>query len=236
MSVHLTEEEQLEVLKRWWRDYGKFIIAAVVVAIGAYFAWNAWQDQQRAKAEAASASYEDLLKIVNVEQGKELTDADKATAQHLAAELKEGDSKSLYAHNAAFFLAKMAVTEGNLENAVTELRWILTQDPDPATEQLANLRLARVLLAQESYDDALSLVQNPPTAGFVAEYAEVHGDILKAKGDIDAARTAYEKALASTPQQQQERFMLIQMKLDDIKQPTVSLAPQEAPASQESVE
>lgn len=224
MSVHLSEEEQLEVLKRWWKDYGTTIIVSVLVVVGAYFAWAAWQDQQQAKAEAASAIYEDLIKTMNVESGETLAEADRATAERLASQLKEGDSTSLYAHNAAFFLAKIAVSEGNLDKAATELKWILTQKPDAATEQLANLRLARVLLAQEAYDEAMALVQTPPTIGFAAEYAEVYGDVLRAKGDIDAARTAYEKALAATTQQQQERFMLLQMKLNDLKEPTASTA------------
>lgn len=228
MSVHLSEEEQLEAMKRWWKDYGKTIIISVVVAIGAYFAWNAWQDQQRAQAEAASATYEELLKIVSVEPGKSLSDSERTTAAHLAKELKEGDSTSLYAHNAAFFLARIAVSEGKLDEAAAELKWVLSQKPDDATEQLANLRLARVLFAQQAYDEALALVQTPPTVGFASEYAEVHGDILKAQGELDAARTAYEKALAAITQQQQERFMVLQMKLDDLKEPTASIASQSA--------
>lgn len=224
MSVHLSEEEQIESLKRWWKDYGKTIIISALVAVGAYFAWNAWQDQQRNKAEMASATYEELLKAVSVEPGQTLGDAERATAEHLAAELKAGNSTSLYAHNAAFFLAKIAVNQGELDKAVSELRWVLSNKPELATEQLANLRLARVLLAQQSYDEALALVQNPPASSFASEYAEVQGDVLKAKGDLDAARTAYEKALSSTTSQQQERFMVLQMKLDDLKQPTPSIA------------
>lgn len=224
MSVHLTEEEQLEVLKRWWKDYGKTIIVAVIVVVAAYFAWTAWQDQQRHKAEAASAVYEDLLTVMNKQTGESLKDADRATAEHLASQLKEGDSSSLYAHNAAFFLAKLAVTDGNMDKAAQELNWILANNPDEATKQLANLRLARVLLAKGSTDEALALVNPTPTSAYAAEYAEVYGDALMAKGDPDAARTAYEKALSSTTPQEQERFMLLQMKLDDLKQPSASAA------------
>ncbi|MGV8837174.1 YfgM family protein [Cellvibrio sp.] len=85
MSVHLSEEEQLEVLKRWWKDYGKTVIATIVIAVVAYFGYTAWQDQKRQKAEKASEVYEQLLKLVNVEPGKTMNDADKATAAHLAS-------------------------------------------------------------------------------------------------------------------------------------------------------
>lgn len=217
MSVHLSEEEQLEVLKRWWKDYGKTVVIAIVVAVVSYFGYAAWQDQKRQKAEQASEMYEQLLKLAVTEQGKSLSDSDKATITHLAGELKDANSKSLYAHSAAFFLAKLAVEENKLDVAVTELKWVLSAKPDAATEQLARLRLARVLTAQNAYADALAQLSPEPAAAFTSEYAEARGDVLKLQGDLDAARTAYEKALAATDPQQQERYMLLQMKVNDLK-------------------
>ncbi len=217
MSVHLSEEEQLEVLKRWWKDYGKTVIIAVLVAVVGYFGYTTCQDQKRQKAEKASEVYEQLLKLTNAEPGKTLTDSDKATIAHLAGELKDGNSKSMYAHSAAFFLAKLAVEDNKLDAAATELKWVLSAKPEAATEQLARLRLARVLTAQKIYADALAQLSPEPAAAFTSEYAEARGDILKLQGDLDAARTAYEKALAATDPQQQERYMLLQMKVDDLK-------------------
>lgn len=217
MSVHLSEEEQIESLKRWWKDYGKTIVIAVLVAVAGYFAYTTWQDQKRQRAENASEVYEQLLKLANAEPGKTLTDSDKATITHLAGELKDGNSHSMYAHSAAFFLAKLAVDDNKLDAAVTELKWVLSAKPEAATEQLARLRLVRVLTAQKAYADALAQLSPEPAAAFTSEYAEARGDILKLQGDLDAARTAYEKALAATDPQQQERFMLLQMKVDDLK-------------------
>ncbi|MDO8341796.1 MAG: tetratricopeptide repeat protein [Cellvibrio sp.] len=217
MSVHLSEEEQLEVLKRWWKDYGRTVIITVLVAVVGYFGYTTWQDQKRQKAEKASEVYEQLLKLANAEPGKVLTDSDKATITHLAGELKDGNSESMYAHSAAFFLAKLAVEDNKLDVAVTELKWVLSAKPEAATEQLARLRLARVLTAQKAYDDALAQLLPEPAAAFTSEYAEARGDILKLQGDLDAARTAFEKALAATDPQQQERYMLLQMKVNDLK-------------------
>ncbi|WP_049630111.1 tetratricopeptide repeat protein [Cellvibrio sp. pealriver] len=217
MSVHLSEEEQLEVLKRWWKDYGKTVVIAVVVAVVGYFGYTTWQDQKRQKAEQASEMYEQLLKLAVTEPGKSLSASDKATISHLAGELKDANNKSMYAHSAAFFLAKLAVEDNRLDDAVTELKWVLSAKPDAATEQLARLRLARVLTAQKAYDDALAQLSPEPAAAFTAEYAEARGDILKLQGDLDAARTAYEKALTAANPQQQERYMLLQMKVNDLK-------------------
>ena len=217
MSVHLSEEEQLEVLKRWWKDYGRTVIIAVLVAVIGYFGYTTWQDQKRQKMEKASEVYEQLLKLANAEPGKVLTDSDKATITHLAGELKDGNSESLYAHSAAFFLAKLAVEDNKLDVAVSELKWVLSAQPEAATEQLARLRLARVLTAQQAFDDALAQLSPEPAAAFTSEYAEARGDVLKLQGDLGAALTAFEKALAATDPQQQERYMLLQMKVDDLK-------------------
>jgi len=231
VSVHLSEEEQLEVLKRWWKDYGRTIIIAVLVAVAGYFAYTTWQDQKRQKAEKASELYEQLLKLANAEPGKTLTGSDKATITHLASELKEGSSKSMYAHSAAFFLAKLAVEDNKLDVAVNELKWVLSAKPEAATEQLARLRLARVLTAQKAYADALAQLSPEPAIAFTSEYAEARGDILKLQGDLDAARTAFEKALAATDPQQQERYMLLQMKVNDLKMEGPLLA---APAEEKA--
>ncbi len=217
MSTHLTEEEQLEVLKRWWKDYGKTVVTAIVAAVVVYFAWTAWQDKQRVKAESASSQYDTLVKLLSVEQGKTLSDADKATAEHMANELKEKNGKSLYAQGAAFYLAKAAVDAGNLDKAVTELQWILSSKPDIATAQLAHVRLARVYVAKAAYTEAQAQIAEEPSKAFASEYAEVRGDILKAQGNKEAAATAYKKALETTDPQNQERSMVLQMKADELK-------------------
>lgn len=220
MSVHLTEEEQLEVLKRWWKDYGKTVITGIAAAIAIYFAWTAWQDKQRGNAESASSHYEELVKVLSVEQGKTLSDADKANAEHIANELKEKNGKSLYAQGAAFYLAKAAVDAGNLDKAVTELQWILASKPDVATAQLAHARLARVYVSKAAYTEAQAQLAEEPSKAFASEYAEVRGDILKAQGNKEAAATAYKKAIETTDPQQQERTMVLQMKADELKTAT----------------
>jgi len=217
VSTHLTEEEQLEVLKRWWKDYGKTVIAAVVAAVVIYFGWTAWQDKQRVKAESASSQYDTLVKLLSVEQGKTLSDTDKATADHIANELKDKNGKGLYAQGAAFYLAKSAVDAGNLDKAVTELQWILSSKPAVATEQLARVRLARLYVAKAAYAEAQAQIAEEPSKAFASEYAEVRGDILKAQGNKEAAATAYKKALETTDPQNQERSMVLQMKADELK-------------------
>jgi predicted negative regulator of RcsB-dependent stress response len=223
VSVHLTEEEQIEVMKRWWKTNGKIVVAVVIAGVIGYFAWTSWKEKQLAASEEASVRYESLLKLVNVEAGKAMSDTDKTTAKHLASELKQKNSKTLYAYSAAFFLAKLAVDSGDLDSAVKELQWVLASKPDVATTQLARVRLAKVLLAKEAYTEASAQVAEEPSKAFLSEYAEVRGDILRAQGNKAAALTAYEKAVAETDPQQQERLMVLNMKVDDLKLPAAPM-------------
>ena len=44
MADHITEEEQIEALKRWWDENGKQVVLAIVLTVGGYFGWQAWTD------------------------------------------------------------------------------------------------------------------------------------------------------------------------------------------------
>lgn len=223
MSDHLTEEEQLEALKRWWKENGKWIVTAVVIAVGGYFGWNTYQDQQQAKAEAGSALYSELLDTLAVEEGSTGSDDDRARAAELVAQLKAEHANSAYGANAALIRAKWAVDENDLETAESELRWVLEQETAEATQQLARLRLARVLSARGQLDDALATLEaGTPADSIAAEYAEARGDILSEQGDNDGAAQAYQSALDSLDAQQQNRVLLLQMKLDNVQPATAN--------------
>ena len=47
MAELRSEEEQLEVVKRWWKENGTSLIAGAVLAAAGVFGWNAWQTTKR---------------------------------------------------------------------------------------------------------------------------------------------------------------------------------------------
>ncbi|HEY7884533.1 MAG TPA: tetratricopeptide repeat protein [Cellvibrionaceae bacterium] len=217
MSDHLTEEEQLENLKRLWKEYGLTIIATVVIATGGYFGWNYWQDQQRIKAETSSSLFDQLMTAaVDKTETQLQDDARRATVEHLAEQIKGIDSSSIYAQQAALFRAREAVLAEDYAQASTDLQWVVDNAKDAAIVAVAKVRLARVMLAQNNYDQALMLLDSAATEGFSAELAEVRGDALRLKGDTLAAGEAYQQALDNIDNDQQ-RSLIIQMKIDDLK-------------------
>jgi predicted negative regulator of RcsB-dependent stress response len=187
-----TEDEQLESLKRWWRENGKSTLVAIVIGLVGVFGWQGWQKQQLQQTEAASAIYQNLLQVSSTNNG-ELSPSQQATANHLATTLKTDFSGSTYAIFAAFYKAKFAVSENDLETAETELQWVLDNNSPAELAIQARLRLARVLHSQQKYDQALALLDlegTDSTSGF----EELRGDVLLAQGDKDGAVKAYQKA------------------------------------------
>ena len=184
-----TDEEQIEQLKRWWRENGKSTVAYITIAIVAVFGWQGWQKQHQADMDAASAIYQNLLTVSQ----DTVTSEQHATANHLADTLKKDFSNTTYAQFAALYKAKFAVNNNDLVAAEQELRWVLDQEVTPELAAQTRLRLARVLSGQEKYDEALVQLQYDAN-GLAPLFEEERGDIYLVKGDTAGASAAYEKA------------------------------------------
>lgn len=217
MTAHLTEEEQIETLKRWWSDNGNNLLITIGLAVAGYFGWQAWQNSQQVAAEAASALYSDMFAATQVAPGESLS-ADKVTTiKHLAEQLKSEYSGSTYAHNAGLLLAKLAVESGDLEAAAAELNWVRDAGPEASVEVVADLRLAHVLLAQAKPAEAMTLAEKYQDGAFAGLFAEVRGDIFVQQGQLDQARAAYALALTQLAPEANIKRNIIQLKLNDLK-------------------
>ncbi len=193
MDVYTTEEEQVEAIKRWFRENGRSLITAILVALILVFGYRYWQDSRLLKSEAAAAQYEGLKAAVRRWDSEAKPEA-LTTAKTLAENLKKDFSASTYAHFAALMKARLAVKENDLVGAEAELRWVLDHKPAVDLAALAQVRLARVLHAKGDDAGALAIVDAAKPNSYSFMYEKVRGDILLGKGDAAGARTAYEKA------------------------------------------
>lgn len=189
MDVYRTEEEQLAALRDWWKENGRSAVLGVVLGLAAVFGWRAWQTHELNSAEAASALYQALVGAVRTSA------IDKAG--NTAAELQQRFADTPYAIFTAMIQARLAVDAGDLDAAAGHLRTALAKNKDPALKSEIRLRLARVLTSQDKHDEALALLAGAPGA-FEAVYDELRGDIEAGRGRMEAARTAYERALTQT--------------------------------------
>ncbi|WP_160152859.1 tetratricopeptide repeat protein [Microbulbifer sp. ALW1] len=215
MADHLTEEEQIESIKRWWKENGTGIVTGIVLALAGYFGWQWWQGKERSEAEAASNLYQGFVEAVSANQGKP-DNKQLTTAQSLARELKDDYATRIYATQASLELAAMAAKKNDLETAIKELQWALDNSSDDALKFVAKRRLAAVKAARGETKEALALLEGDVPAAFAALYAETRGDILVQQGDKDAARAAYQQARAQLLPEQSSGSQLLDLKIESL--------------------
>lgn len=193
MEQYRTEEEQVEALRRWWKDNGKSTVALIVLALAVGFGWQSWQRSSSGQQEQASDLYQALLRASETPAASSGTQG-----VELAEQLKNEFSGSSYAQFAALQLAAMAVQEGNLAEAEAQLRWVLGNAASGSdAAQVAQLRLARVVAAAGNTDQALDIITKAAPGDYAASYALAQGDILLAVGRQDEARDAYTRAMTA---------------------------------------
>ena len=210
-----SDEEQLEVLKNWWDENGTSLVITVVVTIGAIFGYRGWEESVIETGEAASAVYEDLVIATDNIAANASNDAIRITAVSLAETLKAEHGDTTYAVFAAMRLAKVAVSQNDLEMALEELRWALDNVSEEHLETTIRVRLSRVHLGLEDPASAMALlVDHQPASGQLASVEEAKGDIFHSLGDLVQAREAYQKALANLSNKIEKP--ILELKLADL--------------------
>ncbi|WP_448217439.1 YfgM family protein [Endozoicomonas sp. 2B-B] len=211
-----TDEEEVELLKNLWQEYGKPVVVGVAITVVAIFGYKAYQKNQLETAAASSQLYQSLLEVTT--QGQSLSEQQKSTVKHVVETLQSDYESSDYAAFATLIQAREQVLDNDLDGARSSLEWVLAQKPDLEIELVTRARLARVMLSQ-SDDNAQAaldvLAKADSEAGFVTTIESVRGDAHLAMGQRDKARESYEKALEAARTNGESR-PLLQFKLDDL--------------------
>jgi predicted negative regulator of RcsB-dependent stress response len=200
-------DEEIETLKRFWNEYGNSLVAGVIIGLAALFGFKYWQKTTTEKAIAASNMYTELVGAVAQNQ--------TGPARELADKLIADYKKSPYAGKAALILARLDFDAGDRAGAEKHLGFAMEEAREDGVRHAARLRLARLLVDRGDLDGAMKLAEQKETGGFAAEYAELRGDILLAKGDRGGARAAYQQAVSETAPQS-PYLPYLTMKLDDL--------------------
>ena len=206
MAVYdLEEQEQLDELKAWWKQYRKLILLVAVAAaltVGGIEGWRFYQNKQGLEA---GELYVQLQGAIG--------SGDAKRAQDIAALMTEKYARTGYAELAALMAAKAAFGTGDAAAARARLQWAADHARDEETRDIARLRLAAILLDDKQYDAALKLIDLPHVDAFSALFADLKGDVLVAQGKLGEARGAYQLALDKSDAKSSYRA-LIRLKLD----------------------
>ncbi len=188
-SLDLQEQEQIDALKAFWKQYGNLITWVLIVALGAFAAWNGWNWWQREQAAKAGAMFEELDRAVLA--------GDAQKVARVFGDLKERYPGTAFAWQGALAAARLQLEKGDVDGARATLGWVAANAGDEEYRTLARLRLAAVLLQARQYDQALAELEQAKAPAFEALVADRRGDVLLAEGKRDEARSAYERAYAA---------------------------------------
>ena len=201
MSDYLTDEEQLDKLKKWWEENGLILAGAVVLSVAGVIGWNWYGERQAATVAGSSDLYADYLRAEGTER------------ETIEATLASEYPDSVYR---AFILLRSAQSESedeNPEGALAALTDALSLVDDDKLADVIRIRIARVEQELDRSDAALSTLGQVRSLGLRSHVQELKGDIHMARGERALAHEAYGAALEEAGQDAQRP--LLQLKVAD---------------------
>jgi len=215
-----SEKEQLEEMRAWWSEYGRYVIAGVVIAVGLLIGFNQHQSNKLAAEMEASALYETL--------GGHVADGNLDSAETVADELASNYANTAYAAQSKLAMARLYMDRNRDQDAADALAELIEMRGNNALRYVGRLRLARIMLYQDKAQEVIDLLADQDdNSAFAGLYAEVRGDAHAALGQIAEAGDAYRVALADTSQTVSRG--LVQMKLMDLPEVAPSMPDTEVP-------
>lgn len=217
-----SEKEQIEELRAWWSEYGRYVIAGVVIAVGGLVGFNQYTSHKLAAQVEASELFVTLAE--NVADGK------LDEAESIADDLANNYANTTYAAQSRLAMARLYMDKNRDQDAVDVLAELLAMRGNDALKNVGRLRLAHVLLYQDKPQEVADLLEGVEVAAFAALYDELLGDAYVALGRIAEAGDAYRRAMADPAPNPTIDRALVQMKLVDLPEVVVAEAADTEPA------
>lgn len=199
-----TEEQQLEAIKKWWKDNSSMIVTGISIGVASIFGWQYYQQNSIQHTEQASIIYE---YVVSNAKSSENISEQQARVNQLTAEY----SDTPYASLTSLLLAKQYLAAGEPEKAIQQLQWVTENARQEELEYLASIRLARVHFGLGQTAEALNIVNQEFPDSFKAIVLELKGDLLVSQGEMDNAKSVYIEAQGYSSASQ-----WLQVKIDDL--------------------
>ncbi|MFT6131845.1 MAG: putative negative regulator of RcsB-dependent stress response [Shewanella sp.] len=185
MEIYSTEEQQVDAIKQFWKDYGTSIIVGAVVGLGGLYGWNEYSDMKVTAAEEASESFQSIV-TQSANPAALLVQAESFVSEH---------DQQGYQALLELMVAKSAVEAGDLAKAEASFTKIIAAQPGSGLGMVAMIRLARIQAEQNNIGMALATLDQVTDKAFASQREELKGDFLVRQGDLDKAKSAYQAAV-----------------------------------------
>ncbi len=199
-NLDLEEQEQLDELKHFWKQYGSAITWLLIVVMGSYASWNGYQYWQRQQSTKASALFDEVERAVSA--------GDIAKVERSWNDMRERFPGTTFAAQSALLAAKTLQQTDKLEAAALALKWASENASDEASSQLARLRLANLQIQQKALDEALKTLSKPFTPAFAGLAADVQGDIYASQNKSAEAVKSYTQAWSQLEESNEYRRLV----------------------------
>jgi predicted negative regulator of RcsB-dependent stress response len=183
----MTEEEQLESIKKWWKRYGNVVTVVVSLILFSIAGYRYFMWHEDKLTQQASVAYEQMMLALSNHNNK--------AVKSYANELMNNHSSSVYADVAHMTLAKIYVSKNKLNQAQSELQIVADKSKVNSLKQIAKIRIARILVAGKAYTDALNELNQVVDNTYLPVINELKGDIYGATGKYEEAMNSYKQAI-----------------------------------------
>lgn len=208
MDELLSEKEQIDRMRSWWKENGAYIVVGVLIGVGGIFGLNQWRSGQLGSQIEASTLFEALA--------EEIANNRLEPAESLVAGMYADYPDTIYADQSRLAMARLYMDQGRDQDAAATLEALLTGDGNAEMKLVARLRLAKILLFQDKPEEVLTLLDGQTDTGMSARFNEAIGDAHAELGNYPAAEEAYRAALSDPMASQLVDSALLQMKISDL--------------------
>ena len=185
-QLNLEEQEQLDELKHFWKQWGNLITWVAIAVLGTYAAWNAYQYYQRSQANQAAGMFTEVERSV--------ASKDAAKIERALADMNANFGSTTYAQQAGLLAGKSLFELGKTDAAKAALNNVAQNAKDEGYQALAKLRLSAVAIEAKNYDDALKQLSGSFPSEFAALADDRRGDVYALQGKTAEAKAEYVKA------------------------------------------
>jgi len=208
MNDYVSDKEQIEMLKNWWKENGKFTLLSIAMVLLVSACWRYWQNMKAEDAASASLTYEQMLIHESSHQYSEVEfDVTSLLANHAGTP---------YAPLGAFISAQNAINDNKLEEAVQRYDWVIAHAKSQDFKNIASIRKARILLSLKKYEEALQSLSAIHSKPYLPLVNEVRGDIYAQQGNKAAALNAYQTAVNNL-RKDAPNHSFLEMKYNELK-------------------